>query len=418
MPRPFRHGGSGTVAALSLWLVPVLALADPAVTAGEGIKTDHSRLSPGLYPAVPTDDAPFFDVDWSSSLRGSYAKSGERDSFEVLLVPGFALTHEGRRANMAISGEAEVTRPVDGEIDVTGLRLGLGGSYALDSVTVFDADANLALSQDLPGAPGLDADVAMGAREISGDVNLGLTRQFGLFNIGVTGAVGREVYGETLRVDGTSTDNSARDLWTLEGGLRVGFQATPIFEVFGEAGLGRDIFDEVSPDLAVKPDATNRSIKAGVVGRWSEVLQAEASVGVGLRDFDAGGLGDVTARLYDARVIYRPDPTWRFQAALSTDFGSPDPDEAGTTRVQYRAVGEAAYTVNSWLDLRALAEWRLSQIDDGREDERGVGYGLGADYRLGPHTDLSADYSFERTEDATDGREDSHRVTLGITVAR
>lgn len=394
------------------------------MVAGDGSKSDNARLLPGVYPAVPTDgtpeevEAPFFDVDWASSLRGSYSKAGGRESFDVLLVPSFALSHEGSRSQIEFSGEAEVTQPIDGEIDVTGLRLGFDGAYGLDAVTVLDANANFELQQDLPGSPGLDDDVAVGAREINGDLELGVTRQFGRFNVGVTGGVGRETYGDTLRVDGTSVDNGEKDLWTLDGSLRVGYQATPIFEVFGEAGIGREIFDEPSSVLLVKPDATNRTLRAGVVGRWNEVLEAEASMGVGVREFDAAGLGEVTSRLYDARVTFTPDPTWRFEAALSTDVGPPDPDEPGTTRVQYQATGEVGYTVNSWLDLRALAEWRLSQIDGGEEDESGYGLGVGADYKINAHTGLSAEYNFDRSQDVVDGREDSHRVTLGIMVAR
>lgn len=405
-------------------LVPALALAGPVAVGGDGSKSDNARLLPGVYPAVPVDAAPqgdqepFFDIDWASSLRGSYSRSGERESFEVLLVPSVALSHEGRRSQIEFSGEAEITQPLDNEIDVTGLRLGFEGAYGLDSVTALEANATFELEQDLPGSPGLRDDVAVGPQEISGSLELGATRQFGRFNVGVTGEIGRETYGDTEMVDGSLIDNSGRDLWTLDAGLRVGFQATPIFEVFGEAGLGREIFDRPSSALLIRTDATNRTIRGGVVGRWNEVLEAQASVGVGVRQFDEASLGEVTSRLYDARLIFTPDPTWRFEAALSTDISPPAPDEAGLTRVRYEATGEVGYTVNSWLDLRALAEWRLSRIDDGAEDERGFGYGVGADYKINAHTDLSADYAFDRSEDVVDGREDSHRVTLGITLAR
>ena len=280
------------------------------------------------------------------------------------------------------------------------------------------ANADFELTQDLPGTPGLGNDIALGPQTISGRGELGVTRQFGRFNVGLTGAAQRDVYGPTTLIDGSTENNDDQDLWTLDAGLRVGFQATPIFEVFGQAGLGREIFDHPSSVLLVKPDATNATIKGGVVGRWNDILEAEASIGFGLRRFDEASLGEVTSRLYDARLTYTPDPTWRFTAALTTSMAPPGPDDAGTTRVEYEATGEVGYTVNSWLALRALANWRTSEIDSGADTEKGYGYGAGADYKLNAHTDLSADYGFDHTETTSDGTEDSHKVTVGITVSR
>jgi hypothetical protein len=429
--RPFRHYGRRagvvllcTIASSSLW-------AGSEAAAGDGSDIGNARLLPDVYPQTPYSPPlqqektglrepydPFFDIDWSLALRGSYRNTSRGERFDVLLVPSVSMEHIGSRSQVNFSGSAEVTRPMDGEIDVTGLRLGLETAYALDSVTTATANADFELTQDLPGTPGLASDIAIGPQTIVGSLDLGITRQFGRFNVGITGAVQRDVYGTTTLNDGSLVDNDEKDLWTLDAGLRVGFQATPIFEVFGQAGLGREIFDRPSSVLLLKPDATNGTIKGGIVGRWNEVLEAEASIGFGLRRFDAESLGEVTSRLYDARVTFTPDSTWRFAAALATEMAPPGPDTAGTTRVEYEATGEIGYTVNSWLALRALADWRMSQIDGGSDTESGYSYGVGADYKLNAHTDLSADYGFDHSETLADGEEDSHRVTVGVRVAR
>ncbi len=401
-----------------------------AQSLGDGSDGDNLRLLPGVYPAMPVDPLPldfpglrepydpFFNIDWSVALRGAYTKTDDDEQYDVVLAPSVTLDHTGSRSRIGLDASAEIDQPVDGQVNVGALRLDLRTSYALDSLTTLDANADLSIDQDRPGTPGLDSNITEAPQTIVGSVDGAVTRQFGRFNVGVTGAVTRSVYGPTRYAGGIEVDNSEQDFWALDGGLRLGFQATPVFEVFTEANLGREIFDHPSSVLLLKPDATNTSIKAGVAGKWSEVLSAEASVGVGLRRFDADSLGDVTSQLYDARLVFNPDPTWRFTAGLTTTVAPPGPDTGGTTQVEYAANADVNYTVNSWLALRALADWNTSEFDNSLDTESGYGYGVGADYTMNAHTALTADYDYEHAESTTDDPQDSHRVTVGVTVSR
>lgn len=408
----------------------VPALAGSALAPGDGSGSDNSRLLPGVYPAAPVDPLPadfpglrepydpFFDINWSVALKGAYTRTESGEQFDVLLAPSVSFDHEGSRSQIHFEGSTEIDQPIQEQVNVSGLRLGLESHYALDSETVLDANADLALTRERPGSPGLASNVAIAPQTITGSLDGGVTRQFGRFNIGVTGAIERSLYGATTLDDGTVRDNSEQDLWTLDAGLRLGFQATPILEVFTQANLGREMFDRPSSLLLVKPDATNMAIKAGIAGQWSDILTAEASAGLGLRRFDAAGLGEVRSQLYDARLVFTPDPTWRFIAALSTDVSPPGPDSGGTTRVRYGANAEADYIVNSWLELRALADWSTARFDGSAQTETGYGYGLGADYKVNAHTALSADYGYAHSDSTLDGPQNSHRVTVGVTLAR
>jgi hypothetical protein len=76
------------------------------------------------------------------------------------------------------------------------------------------------------------------------------------------------------------------------------------------------------------------------------------------------------------------------------------------------------YTVNSWLALRAKANWSTSRFIGSGETEREYGWGLGADYSVNAHTAVTADYDYAKTTNSTDGVEDAHRVTMGVTVSR
>ena len=422
-----RVGLAGAVALCTICLaVPALGASDHSL--GEGSDVDNERLLPDVYPADPVLTGgewlrepydPFFDVDWSVALRGSFTKGTEGERFDIRLGPTIGLEHIGTRSAISLEGSAEIVRPSEGDpINISGLRLGLRTGYEFDSATRLTANGNLSLTQAIAGSPGLASTIAVAPRTVTGGFDVGATRQFGRFNVGVTGAVQRNVYGPTTLKSGVVTENAEQNYWALDANLRVGFEATPIFEVFGQAGIGRDVFDLPSTTLAAYPNASDATLRGGVTGRWSSVLEATASAGVGLRRFDTASLGEVVTQLYDAQVIFTPDPTWRMVAGFATTVAPPGPNGGGTTRVDYSANAEVAYTVNSWLALRALADWNSAQFVGSANTETGYGVGAGADYKVNAHTALSADYGFDHVESTANGVQDAHRVTVGLTVSR
>jgi hypothetical protein len=414
------------VSLLALGLaVPTLAASDHSL--GEGSSADNERLLPGVYPTdpvlasgqdVPEPPHPPLLIDWSLGLRGTYTNATSGERFDTRLIPSVSLEHLGTRSRVKFDANAEVVRPGDGgNIDVGALRLNLETEYDLDSATKFTANGNFSMTRDLPGTPGVASNVAVAPQTLSGGAALGLSRDFGRFNVSVTGAAQRNVYGTTTLVDGTVADNSGQNYWAFDSALRVGFQATPIFEVFGQAGLGRDIGDHPSAALGVTTNANDYSVKGGVTGRWNR-LEATGSAGLALRRFDEASLGQVVTQLYDAQVVFTPDPTWRMLAGFATTVAPPGPNGSGTTWVDYTARAEVGYQVNSWLALRAVADWNRARFEGSSDTETGHGYGLGADYRVNAHTDVSTDYAYDRTDSTSNGVQDAHRVTMGITVSR
>ncbi len=413
---------AGAAALGSLWLAaPALGAADHSL--GDGSSADNDRLLPGLYPEDPVlassqgldePSNPFFDASYSLALRGSYAKVSDEERFEVRLVPTVGFEHIGTRSGINLDASAEVVRPLadDETIDISALRLDLEAGYALDSVTQATFDAELALGRSIAGTPGLDLDIITAPQTVVGVAELGLTRQFGKFNVGVTGSVERNVYGQTELINDSFQDNSDQNYWSFDTGLRVGLQATPIWEVFGQANAGRDVLD------VGESSSTDTSLRGGVVGRWGTVLEASASTGLGLRRFADADTGEVVTQLYDAQVTFAPDPTWRMTAGLETSVAPPGPEGSGTARVDYTANAEVGYTVNSWLALRALADWSTSRFEESDDTETGYSLGAGADYTLNAHTDLSADYDYERADTTDNGAQEAHRVTLGVTLSR
>lgn len=415
---------AGAVCSLCL-AVPALAQANLA--SGDGSFVDNERLIPGLYPNDPVlanadglrdPEAPPVDIDWSLSLRGSYTNATSGERFDVRLIPSITLNHAGTRSNVTATGSADVVRPSEGNIDVSALRLSGTADYALDTDTTLNAAGRFSLTRDIAGTPGVASNIAVAPQTITGGGDLGITRQFGKFNVGVAGSADRSVYGTTTLKDGRIVDNSEQNAWALTGSLRVGYQLTPIFEVFGKAGVGRDVFDMPSAALGYKPDATTTSLEGGVTGRWNSVLEATASTGVSLRRFDMAGLDEITTQLYDAQISFMPDPTLRMTAGLSTTVSPPGPSGSGSTRIGYGANAELAYTANSWLALRALATWNRSQYVGSTDTDWGYGLGAGADYSVNAHTALTADYNFDKSDSSSDGVQEAHQISVGIKLSR
>jgi hypothetical protein len=347
--------------------------------------------------------------------------SGER--FETLLLPRVSLTHEGMRAALAFDADAEIVKSLsgEGELRLAAINASSAFDYALDSLTVFSAGASLRVSQaaaDDPITPGDPDAVISASQSISGVIDAALSRQFGRFDVALRGSLGRTVYGPTTYATPPVVDNSDSNVTIATGGIRVGFEMTPILTLFADGSVERNWFDGVSSTLLVKPDGTTYTGKVGIAGKWNEVFEAEASVGFALRRFDAASLSEVVGTLYNASITFRPDTDWTLRAAFSTDFVPPGPEDTGTARIEYDATADVSYLVNQWLTLRASAAWYATDLPGSTDTETGYGVGLGADYLVGDHVVLNADYAFTHDEISPDPTEDAHRVTLGITLKR
>ncbi|WDR04840.1 outer membrane beta-barrel protein [Devosia rhodophyticola] len=388
----------------------------------------EARLPANQYPLAPDPlpkraqlrepFTPFFVTDWTLSLRGTYRRDGNGERYEAILAPEVSLKHQGNRANLNIDASGEVRQPIKDQISVSGLRLGIDGDYQLDQDTSLTGALGLTIDQPEAGDPGQPSSVASAPTSISGSGSLGVSRQLSRFNVGITGAINRTIYGQSTLTTGAVVDNGDQNIWGVDGELRVGYRVTPIIEVFAQAGVGRDMFDHASPTLLVKTDATSVSLEAGIKGQWGSVLEAEATAGVGLRRFDEASLGEVRSTLYDASVSYLPNSTLRLTGGFTTTVEPPGPDSSGTTRTEYAARGTIDYTINSWLAVNGLANWRTASFSGTANTERGFGLGAGAQYKVNRQTSVTADYAYDHSESTADGTEDSHTVSVGVTLKR
>lgn len=364
-------------------------------------------------------DAPPYDLDWSLSLRGAYVRDKAGDHFEALAVPTVSLKHDFLRGTYGFTGTAELSKSTEEDYRINSVRLGTSGSYQVNDALTLDGAANFALTTPSSSTTGYPSDTVSASQEISGDATLAGTYDFGLLTTTLRGSAARSVYGPTTLADSSQIDNSANNNWQFGGGLRVGYKVTPLLTAFVDGSVGYQLYDIAAPGYGVKLDAADYAIRGGLSSKWSEVLEAEASVGLGLRKFTYGAADDIVSQLYDASITFRPDETVTIRGALATTVGAPGPNASGAARIEYAATGDVAYRVNPWVTLRANAGYRYAIFSDSANVETGYGVGAGADYLLNENMTVSGDYTYGATIAAAPASTDEeHRVTLGVTLKR
>ncbi|MHB1110523.1 MAG: outer membrane beta-barrel protein, partial [Devosia sp.] len=409
MPLRARHRDSITRlrllagVALAAWAGGAPGLAGEFNAMGDGSESTNADLLDDstagcencVLDAPPHEwDAPYFDLDWSLALRGAYVRDADGEHYEALAVPSVTLTHRTMRGGYDVSTSAELAKSSLDTYRLAALRAAAGGDYRLDALTSISGNLDLSLTQDSPGAPGIANNIAAAPIVGSAEAGVAVTRAFGFFDVGLRGRASRTVYGPTTLVDATVVDNSAQNNWTVGTGLRLGYAVTPILTAFVDGSAGYQFYDLPSPIYLEKLDAVDYAVRAGLGAKWSSVLEAEGSIGLGLRRFAVPAFGEVVSTLYDAKLTFRPDETVALGGTFSTAIGAPGPSSGGLARIEYAAAADASYRLNTWLKLRASVGWRHALLVGTTTTETGYNAGTGLDYLLNEFATLTADYAY------------------------
>ncbi len=418
---------TSVVVALSVLMLASGSASAQFYPVGDGSGTNNPDLlrgpsEPCQHCAGPVPhewDAPPFALDWSLSLRGAYVRDKDGDHYEAIVAPSASVKHDFLRGTYSINGSAELSRSTVEDYRVNSLRLGTTGSYQLNDVIGLAGSANFSLTTPSASSSGYPTDTVSASQQVSGDAEASVAYDWGYLVTTARGSAARSVYGPTTLVNGIQIDNSANDNWQLGTGLRIGYKVTPLLTAFIDGSVGYQFYDVVSPSYGVKLDGTDYAIRAGVSSKWTSVLEAEASVGLGLRRFTYGAADDIVSHLYDASITYRPDETLSIRGALSTTVGAPGANASGAARVEYAATGDVSYRVNPWVTLRGSAAYRYAIFSDSANVETGYSVGAGADYLLNDNISFSGDYRYGATTTAPANTTDTeHRVTVGVTLKR
>lgn len=408
--------------------LPVSAALSGEIEAmGDGSETNNADLLRGAYEGAcdygcEVDDLPHeerlppFKLDWSLALRGSYVRENATEGFEASVVPTVSFRHQGLRSSFGIAGQLEIVKPDSGPGRIASALGSFASSYAADEWTTFNYKGSIAQTQGSATASGNPATTAVAPISWTGDIEGAVTRDLGFLDATLRLDASRSVYGETTLADASIIDNSSNNNSVYGAGIRLGHKLTPIVTAFVDASALYNDYDNPSPTLLVQLDGPEYALKGGFSAEWGNVLAGEASVGVGLRRFDAG-LSDVTATLYSATAVFRPDETLTFTGSFDTSIGAPGPNGSGSARIEYVASSDVSYIVNPWLTLRGSASWRQATFAGSANTETGYSVGAGADYLLSEQMTVNADYQYSHAEATGSVAVDTHKVTAGVTFS-
>jgi hypothetical protein len=415
------------VSAMALTLLSVPAGAGELVPVGDGSATNNVDLlgNPAIDCANCTATPPYetdtpFDIDWSLGLRGGIRDDGTGNgpTYQLIALPSVTLKQQTIRGGYDVGLSGELTYEVEGSARIGSISGTAGGEYKLDALTTLTGRGNFKASQDDPGGPDYASNVAAAPVVLSGDGEIGASRDLGAFNLAVRGSAGREVYGETVYDDNSTSDNTFQNTTAYGVGARLGYELTPGLVAFIDTEADYLAYDVASPSLLVKLDNVTYAGRAGLNARFNETLELEGSLGLGYTDLIDETLGDFSAVLYGARAVFKPDETLTLTGALTTTISQPGTTSGATAKLTYAASGQVEYLVNPWLKLRADAQWSQAHYQGIDSEEQSWGFGAGADYLLNERTDLTADYSFLKTEKTPAPPTDEHQVTLGVKFHR
>ena len=414
-----RAKGSGLAGLALLALLPWPALAGDGSYTSNPQLLDPSAGCASCSDAAPTrsGDPPWL-VDWSLALRGATSVKDGSNTYLGELVPRFSIDQQTLRGGYSVAGDATLSIDADGRSRLDGLGLDATGRYDLDEWSTLTATGSLNASQDDLGSGSYPANVAAAPVELGAEGTLEGSRRFGMFTLALRGSVGRDLVGDTLYDDASTTSNADQSAWTAGAGGRVTVEMTPSFSSFVDAASTWSRFDAPSTALGASRDARTDTLRVGIGFRHDSRLSLEASVGLARQDFVDPALADFTATLYGASLSYAPDETLTLSAALDTSLAAPGAASTGTAKVSTTATGTANYLLNPWVRLRGSAGLTLTETQPLGTLSREWTTGVGADYLFNTMTDFTADYSFTRTEADPDPATDTHKLTLGVTIHR
>ena len=373
---------------------------------------------PALAQDAAGDGSTREGIDWSIGLRGAYDSSSLTGGKGTAIVaPSLSFTRSGERDRTSLSTGGEFSVDTTGATRIDELRLGGSSAYDLDQWSKLHGSIDLSLTQLKADDSSLPSGTAVGPTEFTGTAQGDASRNLGRFD--VTGRLQGTRFNEgpTTLKDHSVVDNSDQSYWLGLAGLRLGYEMSPLLSVFVDGSESYQKYDAASPSIGKFFDGRATELRGGLSYNLPGTLTAEASAGRAWYDYTDPTLHDQPGWVYDASLTFTPDETVSVGGAFNTTIG-PSADTDGDTDIAYTLTGNASYKVNPWLTLRGAASWNRTQTVGTGAIGSGYTAGAGLDFQTSRHVVWTADYLFSHDAPATSPVEDTHTVTVGVTLKR
>lgn len=358
----------------------------PALEIAGGYDTNAGRASTRAKasPVYRTEGELVASSDWTRhrldiSLRGSFT--------------GYTALSAANRPE----GDARIALRLDASRDLT-----------------FDAEARSRVDTELASAADAPAGVSGRTPLFTQNLALGATQRFGRLSLGLRGNLDRTDYADAQSTAGTAIDQSTRNFTGYGLRLRAGFEASPGFVPFVEAGIDRRAYDRAFDSAGFRRSSQGVSFRAGTTFELARTLTGEVSAGYFLRDYEDTRLPTLKAPFVDAQLTWSISPLTTLNLRAQSEIAETTiANSAGAT--VYR--GTATLTHAFLRHLTATASFGIAQTSyDGinREETAYTG-GIRLDYKFSRLMALRGSYQYEaRSVNVPGENYAAHTFLLGM----
>lgn len=310
------------------------------------------------------------------------------DDLGTQITPRIAVTSDTGRLRSQVAAIARVRRFIDLQSE-NSEEFQLSGSttYALDEGNSINARA--AYGQLIE--PRSSVFTQLGAAEPVAfqDFSAGLGASISLGDIRLSPTVGYErlAFQDLELVGGGEDDQSFRDVRSLNAGLTLGYELSPLLTVFSQ-GTVRDR-ESVSPEAGLDRSSQDFSLLGGVRGELSPLVTAEFAVGYRQRDFENPLFRD------NSGVTFRGDLQWFFSPLISFRLNGSQQLRGGGNRevaniVSNRVSASAFYDLQRNLRLALTATFEHNDFQDVDTNATRPSLRLQSQYQINPNIAFGA----------------------------
>ncbi len=193
----------------------------------------------------------------------------------------------------------------------------IDGGLHINHANTLGLSVSSQLSHERPGEVSSSLNVGEPVPVFTHKATVGLTHDVGRLYGTVSATAERFDYQDVKARDGTTLDQSIRDMDFLSTQLRAGYRFSPGFDLVGKIRFMRQLHGGVGAnDL----DANGYEALAGLAFETSPLLHWKILGGYGLRDYDQPGLESIGTSLFEASFEWLPTQKITILGALGREF--------------------------------------------------------------------------------------------------
>jgi len=366
-----------------------------------------------IYPAI-TGSVGFTDNLFKQDTN-------EQDDFFFAVTPEVAVESQWSRHALNLNAAlTTLTHDENESDDVTDYSFGADGRLDVTRDSFATANAGYRLYHEDRGSPDLPAQAAEPTEIEEFAAGLTYTHRFNRLSLRPSFSYLDRDYDDSGLIGGGQINNDDRDRDIKVYGMRVGYEVSPAFEVFGEGRYNEveyDNPDDVLGGGTAFRDSDGYDALVGTSFDLGAVARGEIAVGYTEQDYDSNLLQTVDGFVYEGGV------EWFVTEMTTVNIG-------GARGVEETTLAGSSGYLSTSVSVGVDHELRRNVLIGGdvfysNSDYEGIdrdddvyGAGVDATYLLNRNFSLALEYDFEtRESDAANSDYNQNTVLLSLRAA-